>query len=134
MLEIFKRLLEVQDLELPQIVFVTGPDALKHGYGNALGWKTDVGDGDIFGEGTHRCRLELGSRTATKRINSEEYVINLDHEEIVQWNSTLNVTRRQKNEWLHGVQHWTNRNTTTRTKKVEGSCMDHLYSLDTGLV
>ena len=128
MLEIFKRLLEVQDLELPRIVFVTGPDALKHGYGYALGWKTDVGVGNIFGKGTHQCRLELGSRTAIKQIKSEDYVINLNHEEIVLWNSTLNVTRRQKNELLHGVQHWTNMNTTTRTKKVEGSCMD------TGLV
>ena len=53
MLEIFKRLLEVQDLELPRIVSVTGPDALKHGYDYALGWKTDVGDGNIFGKGTH---------------------------------------------------------------------------------
>ena len=112
---------------------MTGPDALKHGYGNALGWKSNVGDGDIFNEGIHRCRPELGNRTATKLMRSEKYVVNINHDEIVSWNSTLNVTRRQKNEWLHGIPHWTKKKTAIMSQVVWGSCVDHVYSLDSGL-
>lgn len=133
MLDIFKRLLELQDVQNPKVVFVTGPDALKHGYGNALGWKSNVGDGDILNEGTHRCRPELGNRTATKLMRSEKYVVNINHDEIVYWNSTLNVTRRQKNEWLHGIPHWTKKKTAIMSQVVRGSCVDHMYSLDSGL-
>ncbi|KAL3779247.1 hypothetical protein ACHAW5_008533 [Stephanodiscus triporus] len=109
MFEIFKRLQELLDLRSPKVVFVTGPDALKHGYANALGWKVD----DIFKEGTHACREELGNRTATKKNKSESFVKTLSFGDMVPWNSTVNVTRRQKNEWLHGVQHWIFKNTTS---------------------
>ncbi len=132
MLGIFKQLLELQDVQNPKVVFVTGPDTLKQGYGYALGWKSNVGDGDIFHEGTHRCRSELGNRTATKLMRSEKYVVNINHNEIVYWNTTLNVTRRQKNEWLHGIPHWTKKKAATMTQ-VRGSCIDYLYSLDSGL-
>jgi hypothetical protein len=124
MFEIFKRLQELSDLQSPKVVFVTGPDALKHGYGYALGWMKDV----IFEEGTHACRKELGNRTATKL--KTEIVKTLKFDELVAWNATLNVTRRVKNEWLHGVQHWTKKTSTSKVRQTVGSCIDYLFSLE----
>ena len=114
-LEIFKRLQELSDLQSPKVVFMTGPDALKHGYGYALGWKKDV----IFKEGTHACRKELGNRMATKQ--KTEIVMPLKFDEIVAWNATLNVTRRVRNEWLHGLQDWTKKNSTSKVRQTAGS-------------
>jgi hypothetical protein len=112
MFEIFKRLQELSDLQSPKIVFVTGPDALKHGYGYSLGWKKDV----IFKEGTHACRKKLGNRTATNQ--KTEIVMPLKFDELVAWNATLNVSRRVKNEWLHGVQHWTKKYRRAKSGKL----------------
>jgi len=119
MLEIFKRLQELSDLQSPKVVFMTGPDALKHGYGYALGWKKDV----IFKEGTHACRQELGNRMATKK--KTEIVMPLKFDEIVAWNATLNVTRRVRNEWLHGLQDWTKKNSTSKVRQTAGFICFH---------
>ena len=115
MFEIFKRLQELSDLQSPKIVFVTGPDALKHGYGYSLGWKKDV----IFEEGTHACRKKLGNRTATNQ--KTEIVMPLKFDELVAWNATLNVSRRVKNEWLHS---------TSKVRQTAGSCIDYLFTLE----
>ena len=124
MFEIFRRLEELKDISFPKVVFVTGPDALKHGYGRTLNWKDDT----IFDQGTYSCRKELGgNRTVTKFSASERWVKVIDMEEVVAWNSTLNVTRREKNELLHGVKHWTkNRNERNVTSS---ACIDYLYYL-----
>lgn len=124
MFEIFRRLEELKDITFPKVVFVTGPDALKFGYGRTLNWK----DNTIFDQGTYSCRKELGgNRTVTKFSASERWVKVIDMEEVVAWNSTLNVTRREKNELLHGVKHWTqNRNERNVTSS---ACIDYLYYL-----
>lgn len=122
MFEIFKRLEELNDITSPKVVFVTGPDALKHGYGRALNWINNT----IFDQGTHSCRKELGgNRTVTKLSGNDQWVKVIDMGEVVAWNSTLNVTRREKNELLHGVKHWTKvRNERNVTSS---ACIDYLY-------
>jgi len=125
MFEIFRRLEELKDITSPKVVFVTGPDALKHGYGRALSWKDDT----IFDRGTYSCRKELGgNRTVTKfSPANDQWVKVINMEEVVAWNSTLNVTRREKNELLHGVKHWAK---VRKEKNVTSSaCIDYLYYL-----
>ncbi|EED86990.1 predicted protein [Thalassiosira pseudonana CCMP1335] len=51
--EIFKRFQELQNNERPNVVFVTGPDALKFGFGLAQ----ESWDDNSFSEGLHTCKL-----------------------------------------------------------------------------
>ncbi|KAL3782886.1 hypothetical protein HJC23_006938, partial [Cyclotella cryptica] len=101
--EILKRLQDLKTLEKPNVVFVTGPDALKHGYGNALGWPSN-----LFEEGTHKSKKF--NKTATKKRHPDSSTINpniLDMGKIVPWNETENVTRRERIERQSGIVHWT---------------------------
>ncbi|KAL7515796.1 hypothetical protein ACHAWX_000872 [Stephanocyclus meneghinianus] len=123
--EIFKRLQDLQTLEKPQVVFVTGPDALKHGYGNALGWPEN-----LFEEGTHQSKKF--NKTATKLKKTDTYTINpniIDMGKIVPWNETQNVTVRERIERQSGVIHWT-KQVYWRKAAFIGSCLDFLYTLD----
>jgi hypothetical protein len=115
----------LQTLEKPNVVFVTGPDALKHGYGNALGWPYN-----LFEEGIHQSKKF--NKTATKFSNTQAYTTNPDiinMEKIVPWNETENVTVRERIERQSGVVHWTKQ---VHWRKVVfiGSCLDFLYTLD----
>ncbi|KAL7484203.1 hypothetical protein ACHAW6_009843 [Cyclotella cf. meneghiniana] len=123
--EIFKRLQALQTLEKPNVVFVTGPDALKHGYGNALGWPDN-----LFEEGIHKSKKF--NKTATKFSKTQSYTTNpniINMEKIVPWNETENVTVRERIERQSGVVHWTKQ---VHWRKVVfiGSCLDFLYTLD----
>lgn len=128
MQEIFLRLHKLEDVERPNVVFVTGPDAVKFGYGISMGWKTDLGK-DIYQEGTHKCLPKFGDYTVTKKRNTEHYMKQLDMKEMVQWNETHRITRKQRIEWQSGVQHWMDEK-NSRMRKFGGTCLELLYSLD----
>eukprot|EP00584_Thalassiosira_punctigera_P011802 CAMPEP_0172548362 /NCGR_PEP_ID=MMETSP1067-20121228/17669_1 /TAXON_ID=265564 ORGANISM="Thalassiosira punctigera, Strain Tpunct2005C2" /NCGR_SAMPLE_ID=MMETSP1067 /ASSEMBLY_ACC=CAM_ASM_000444 /LENGTH=417 /DNA_ID=CAMNT_0013335569 /DNA_START=160 /DNA_END=1413 /DNA_ORIENTATION=- len=128
--EIFDRLSKLEFIERPNVVFVTGPDAVKFGYGRAtLGW-TIRDSPDVFAPGIHQCRW---GKTVTK-LYSGKYINQLDMEEMVMWNntSTEKMTRKAKINKHHGMMHWMDEK---NSKKVEfdGSCIDYLYSLKHGL-
>ena len=129
MFEIFKRLQDLTNIEKPKVVFVTGPDALKHGYGAALGWK---GGDNIWDFGTHPCKFGKTVTKIPQGVKGEMYVDRLDLGSIVAWNATENVTMKERIERQHGVVHWTKQ---AYKKKVEfhGTCLDFLYTLDHGL-
>ncbi|KAL9188243.1 hypothetical protein ACHAXT_006621 [Thalassiosira profunda] len=125
---VFVNLQKLESIERPSVVFVTGPDALKRGYGDALGWKTSVGDGkDIFAEGTHRCKW--GSNV-TKLLGKHGHITQLNMNEMVDFNGTK-VPRKKRMEHLHKMKHWVDQK---NTKKIEfdGSCMDYLYVQEHG--
>lgn len=129
--EIYLRLIKLDSIERPSVVFVTGPDAVKFGYGRAsLAW-TVKGGPDVFLPGTHQCKW---NKTVTKLPRSG-YVDQLNMKETVDWNetSTIKMTRKDKINRHHGMQHWLDEK---NNKKIEfdGSCIDYLYSLDHGLV
>eukprot|EP00804_Cyclotella_cryptica_P026877 CCRYP_017591-RA/>CCRYP_017591-RA protein AED:0.23 eAED:0.24 QI:172/0/0.33/1/0/0/3/0/330 len=123
--EILKRLQDLKTLEKPNVVFVTGPDALKHGYGNALGWPSN-----LFEEGTHKSKKF--NKTATKKRHPDSSTINpniLDMGKIVPWNETENVTRRERIERQSGIVHWTKQVHWGEVVFI-GSCLDFLYTSD----
>lgn len=130
-LEIFLRLQQLESIERPHVVFVTGPDALKFGYGHASLGRTVEGGPDIFAPGTHRCKW---NKTVTK-LPRGEYVNQLDMEGKVDWNetSTIRITRKEKINRHHGMLHWLDER-NSKIVEFDGSCMDYLYSLDHGLV
>ena len=111
MREALKRVLELKNVHKPRVVFVTGPDALKHGFGAALNWTWNQ----------HTRHLEklraLGNKAVRKiaKRGSKQVVYQPSDffNEIVAWNSTENVTRMDRIYRQVNTVHWTK----TRTKK-----------------
>eukprot|EP00970_Alexandrium_tamarense_P007274 scaffold1310_cov195-Alexandrium_tamarense.AAC.5 len=100
---------ELQNNERPNVVFVTGPDALKFGFGLAQ----ESWDDNSFSEGLHTCKLG-------------KTVKQLDMKEMVAWNETLQETRREELERQHGVKHWMDQK-NSKTIEFGGSCVEYLY-------
>eukprot|EP00580_Thalassiosira_gravida_P008842 CAMPEP_0201639904 /NCGR_PEP_ID=MMETSP0493-20130528/20596_1 /ASSEMBLY_ACC=CAM_ASM_000838 /TAXON_ID=420259 /ORGANISM="Thalassiosira gravida, Strain GMp14c1" /LENGTH=180 /DNA_ID=CAMNT_0048113461 /DNA_START=48 /DNA_END=590 /DNA_ORIENTATION=+ len=125
MLRIFANLLELESIERPAVVFVTGPHALKFGYSEAIGFRTDI---DILAEGVYKCKW---GKTAKKISGGSDYVRQLDMRGMVEWNGEK-MTRKERMERLTGQKHWVDQR---NSKKVEfdGNCKDYLYALDHGL-
>jgi hypothetical protein len=129
-IEIFKRLSELKKIEAPRVVFVTGPEALKFGYGNAMvDWDKD--GMSVFDENVvHACKFNKTARKVPNKNSRHVGTINMD--EAVMWNATLNVTRRQRIEWQHGVKHWSYQQ-DKEEGRFEGACLDYLYELENNL-
>jgi hypothetical protein len=150
MYEIFKRLQDLQDIQKPKVVFVTGPEgkncvnvkqfnpisskahlqllmqtAFKHGYGNALGWPDN-----LFGEGKHVSKKF--NKTATK-VKKNIYVESIDFGKNVTWNDKENITVRERIERQSGVIHWT-KQVHWNKKNAHGSCLDFIYLQDNNLI
>jgi hypothetical protein len=127
--EILHRVLYLDDISKPKVVFVTGPDALKHAYGRFLNWQPKD---KIFGGGTFTGKLFKQVQKIEKR-QSGKYVIGSlggTFNDIVWSNATMKVTTRDKVEKENGVVHWL-KDVRQRSRKVRGgSCMDYLYSLE----
>lgn len=132
MYEIFYRLYTLDFVDRPNVVFVTGPDAIKFGYGRAtLGWTVEDAP-DVFAPGVHQCKW---NKTVRKLHNKPyDYLKQLDMKEMVTWNetSTQKMTRKEKINLHHGMKHWVDEK---NSKKVDfdGNCLDYSYALDHGL-
>lgn len=120
MLEIFKRLAKLENVGNPKLVFVTGPDALKHGYGNALGnpWPKD-----LWKTGVHKSSISNKTVTKLGKREGKNIVRTIDMGRIVPWNETENITVRERIERESGVVHWSYQ--VARGKKnFKGSCLE----------
>eukprot|EP00956_Cyclotella_meneghiniana_P027535 scaffold61944_cov48-Cyclotella_meneghiniana.AAC.1 len=118
MSEIFKRLHDLENIQKPKIVFVTGPDAFKHGYGNFLGWPDR-----LYDDGIHISKKF--NKTATKISNEKNiYVTTMDFDKIVHGDKNESMTLREKIERQSGVIHWTHYKNAI---KFGGSCLDFIY-------
>lgn len=139
--EVFLRLQKLESIEKPKVVFVTGPDAVKFGYGYAT-WPfvTKENPDQVFTEGTHLC---LWNKTVTKVRKEQDYVDQLDMKEMVDDvddakennNGTMiykKVKRRDRINRHHGMLHWTDER-NRKEIEFDGKCMDYLYMLDHGM-
>jgi hypothetical protein len=111
-LEILNRIAALENVSRMKPVFVTGPDALRTGYGNFLSWQEG-----IFNEET-TFTGKFGKKTRKICKDVREYVIGSlgsSFADIVQWNETnvetgevtaINITRRERTERESGVLHW----------------------------
>ncbi|CAB9523014.1 glycosyltransferase [Seminavis robusta] len=124
--EILSRLHALENIGNPKVVFVTGPDALKHGYGQAMLWGVDEKRNkkqDIYAEGLH---VGIQNFTASKRRNGDDYMIPQAMEEMVQYNGT-NMTKKQRMHAESGIPYWQKED---RSHVFRGTCMQLLYALD----
>ena len=130
MLEILNRLVSLDNLGRPDVVFVTGPDAVKHAYGRFLNWQEG-----IFGRGTYRGmhskvvrKIGLGEKRTDAYIRRR---FGGTGQEMVAWNATVSVTRQERAELESGVIHWTKViGRTLKSKDHPNECMDYLYALE----
>ncbi|CAB9517527.1 glycosyltransferase [Seminavis robusta] len=123
--EIMARLRALDNLATVKVVFVTGPDALKHGYGQALSWGF-VPNGpkvDIFQAGTH---VGYHNKTATKVARSDVYTIPGGMNELVPHNGTM-ISKKERLHLQSGIIHWAYMD---RSNVYQGSCIQYLYDLD----
>jgi len=128
-LEILKRVLDLPDITKPNLVFTTGPDALKHAYGKCFSWSKDH---DIFADGVyHGCY-----NTTARKIGHEHYdeyvyqTINDMVEVNVPGQGMRNMTVRQQLKHDAGQKHWTEQQNDIRLTVSAISCWDHLYQLE----
>ena len=106
-LEIQERVFGLENISKPKVVFVTGPHALKLGFGQALSWQdphfkkgeTAIGmESKIVRKVNKKDMLGIidGSQTGGKWMN-----------EIVIYNGTMNMTRMARTQMESGMTHWT---------------------------
>ena len=139
--QIIKNVMGIGNILRPKVVFTTGPMALKGGYDMFLSspvrssnhsltidrYENDVEINGLFGKSVLKHRLP-------KRKGKEVIAIKYKYDEIVPFNSTLNVTRSERIEMDSGMQHWTkvewNRYKTMRGSVKQMSCEDYLKKVD----
>lgn len=128
-MEILQRLLSLDNIAEPKVVFVTGPDALKSAYGRFLNWKPE---GKIFGGGIFVGHYSKQVQKISQRDTSQYALGNLGgtYNDIVAWNATMNMTRREKVEHEDGIVHWLREVRTSSKRARRIPCIDYLYSLE----
>jgi hypothetical protein len=113
----------------PKLVFVTGPETVKHAYGRFLSWQKD-----LFEDGTYRGMYSKVVRKIGRgKLRTEAYITAFGGtgQEIVAWNATVNVTRKDKAELESGVVHWTKAvHRMGKSKRHPNECMHYLYTLE----
>jgi hypothetical protein len=133
-LEILTRVLAMPDISNIKPVFLTGPDALKFAYAKFLDWGKDIFDD----ESTHRGKFNKTSRKIALPDSPNHVAGKLGHtfDDIVAWNSTFNMTRKERTERLNGVVHWLTalqRTQRQRKQKYQEPCWDYLYEMDNNI-
>jgi hypothetical protein len=115
MLEILTRVLALNDISSIKPVFLTGPEALKHGYMRALdlGNRTD----DIFSSGVH-----IGKFSKLTQKISFEKGDNLVSDWFVHVDKTKSFEQLNTTHWRELIK--------DRAKVPTGPCWDHLYNSD----
>lgn len=138
--QIIHNLLHMTSLRKPRVVFVTGPEAVKSAYFNFLAPRCCNGtiqQEQVFANNKEMIGL-LGKKVIkvkTEKRQNPYIIIKHQYDEIVPYNSTLNVTRGERIELESGVIHWATLNHRTRfqfPKKL--SCREYLQSLSTGKI
>jgi len=130
MREIFKRLLEMEDVSVARLVFLTGPEALKSGYSSFMKQGTEPHK-HIFDAGVHTGMLG-------KQFRKLEYkYVTSNKQEMVPYprnatNATM-IKRGERIEKEMNTVHWGK--IVKRTSTGNGtSCWSSLYMLDNSLI
>jgi hypothetical protein len=115
MLEILTRVLALEDISIIKPVFLTGPDALKHGYGKALNWGNTTDD--IFSSGVHVGKFSKLARKISFHKGDNvlsDWAVGVDKKKFL---IELNTTH-----WRTMIQE--------RAEIPTGPCWDQLYKTD----
>jgi len=123
MLEILKRVLALEDISVIKPVFLTGPDALKFGYGKVL-WGEGKEGQTIFDVGVHDGKFNKRVRKLGKGYTSDYMT------QLVAWDATENITRKERAARQQNSTHWTKMIREKREEVVGGPCWDRLYEAD----
>jgi mannosyltransferase OCH1-like enzyme len=128
MFEILNRVLALQDISSIKPVFLTGPDALKHGYGRALDW-TKTTD-DIYASGVHVGKFSKLVRKISFEGGEKEsdYVAGYT-QDLVAWNGVQNITRQERVDKQLNSIHWS-KMIKVKAGIPRGPCWDQLYETD----
>jgi Glycosyltransferase sugar-binding region containing DXD motif len=116
--EILKRIHELEDIANPRLVFVTGPEVFKYGFGHTFGWDNISKTGLLHGF-YNSTALKLGKRP---RMHS-----NVD-ETVTVHNQTM--TYKEKIQADTGVLHWQSELKVMQQKIPRISCKQYLYELE----
>jgi mannosyltransferase OCH1-like enzyme len=128
MLEIQKRVFDLENISKPKVVFTTGPDCLKHGFGFATHWQDKN-----FEKGE---TLMAMNNKMVRKVNTKDTALFMKRnkllDEIIQYNGTdgmVNMTRKERMRAENGVMHWTKtvyHGLTDDGQKFHGSCFEYL--------
>jgi hypothetical protein len=134
MLEIQKRVFALTNISKPKVVFTTGPDALKHGFGNAQYWQ------DKFFE---KGETSIGMASKVVRKVNKNNTTGIIDPRAGPWfgeivtshvhNETMNMTRKERTQKESGVMHWTKtvyKGNVDDGNVFRGSCFDYLKMLE----
>jgi hypothetical protein len=122
MLEILTRVLALSDISSIKPVFLTGPDALKHGYGRALNWQN--GNFDLFEAGVHE-----GKFCKVRKLKGPLYESSYMSESVA-WGDGTYISRKERMNRHANSTHWTQMIRETKAEVSKGTCWDHLYEAD----
>ena len=121
MLEILGRLLKMDNIANPKLVFSTGPDALKHGYARAFFWDRDR----IFEDGLFPGQFNTTARKIGNKQSRGYIITNMD--DVV---DGTNMTVREKIKVDTGTIHWSQEQAELKHKVPNMHCSDYLYMLE----
>lgn len=146
MMRIFQNLSKLKDVSKVKLVFLTGPDALKHGYSMAI----STGDGgeepyqQVLTPGVHKTRPTIYSseqKIVRKLVMKNYLYTNIFDLVPLHRNDTTTTTERNDGDESEVVmvkqrerinkemktQHWSDQIFRNRKNATHGACMDLLY-------
>jgi len=114
---IIQNLLNMQSLWSPKVVFITGPNAVKDGYYDFLAshccngtvTQDEMLKNDVVMTGMLQKQV---MKISPKKFITSKYGYN----DLVAWNSTLNMTREERIQWESGVIPWAKANFKSKAK------------------
>ena len=117
MLEVLTRLLAKEDISDMKPVYVTGPTALRDGYMKCIGH---------LDPGMH-CTNFTGCVRKIDRKDGQLDSFSLEERQVVPWNETLKVTKRQRVNMLLSTKHWLQQIKIDAVNVPRQSCWRQLY-------
>ena len=128
MLEVLQRVLDLPNVNQPKVVITTGPDAVKHGFGRALLWQWNAHVSD------HVETFRAVGNRIVRKISFDKYSQVVDtpqsfFKELVAWNSTENITRKERIYREAEMMHWQKEiYKSSKSKRTRVSCRELLVA------
>ena len=117
LMQILTNLMGSDDVASIKPVFTTGPAVLKDVYTKLMG---------TLDSGLHHTDF-AGNVRKVAREDGYLFGFGNERDEIVQWNETLKVTKRQRAYWLLQTKHWSDQIKSDSEQLLHQSCWRELY-------
>ena len=118
--QILARLLKMENIAKPKLVFTTGPEALRQGYARAFYWDEEK----IYKDGIHHGMYNITARKIGKDHHADFIASGIDH--LVEGNMT--AAERIKADT--NTKHWTQDQANLKGTAPNLHCQEYLYSLE----